>query len=100
MDITFDIKTTPITDDYDISNSNVLGVGVNGKVVECIHRRTGFKYALKILIDNPKSRREIHIQTKATGCRHIVDVIDVYHNTYGSHTCFLVIMEWFVTAYL
>lgn len=28
------VKSNPITDDYKIS-SNVLGLGINGKVVEC-----------------------------------------------------------------
>jgi len=37
----------PITDDYKISK-NVLGVGINGKVVECTKRKTGDKFALKV----------------------------------------------------
>jgi hypothetical protein len=40
-------KITPITDDYTIS-SNVLGLGINGKVVECTNKRSGQKYALKV----------------------------------------------------
>ena len=40
------IKTTPIYDDYDISTA-VLGLGINGKVVECTNKKTGVKYALK-----------------------------------------------------
>ena len=40
-------KTTPITDDYEISNT-VLGLGINGKVVQCTNRKTGAKYALKV----------------------------------------------------
>lgn len=40
-------KTTPITDDYEISTT-VLGQGINGKVVECIDRRTGTVFALKV----------------------------------------------------
>lgn len=39
--------THPITDDYKISK-NVLGVGINGKVVECVNRKSGQKYALKV----------------------------------------------------
>lgn len=42
-------KKTPITDDYEISN-NVLGLGINGKVVECIRKSNGIKYALKVRI--------------------------------------------------
>uniref|UniRef100_A0A182N2W4 Protein kinase domain-containing protein n=1 Tax=Anopheles dirus TaxID=7168 RepID=A0A182N2W4_9DIPT len=39
-------KLTPITDDYEISNT-VLGLGINGKVVQCTSRSSGHKYALK-----------------------------------------------------
>ncbi|VVC92795.1 unnamed protein product [Leptidea sinapis] len=70
-------KTTPITDDYDISNT-VLGLGINGKVVECKEKRTNTRRALKVLHDSPKARREI---------------IDVYDNTYGGKRCLLVVME-------
>ena len=40
-------KTSNITVDYTIS-SRTLGVGINGKVVECFSKRTGQKYALKV----------------------------------------------------
>lgn len=40
-------KATPITDDYEISN-HVLGLGINGKVVECYDRKTREKFALKV----------------------------------------------------
>lgn len=40
-------KVTPITDDYEISN-HVLGLGINGKVVQCYDRNTREKYALKV----------------------------------------------------
>lgn len=42
-----DPKKTPITDDYEISN-NVLGLGINGKVVACMRKSNGLKYALKV----------------------------------------------------
>lgn len=42
-------KTTPLVDDYEISNT-VLGLGINGKVVECTNRKTNQKYALKVRI--------------------------------------------------
>lgn len=42
-------KITPITDDYQITNA-VLGLGINGKVVECFRRRTNEKFALKVSI--------------------------------------------------
>lgn len=40
-------KKTAITDDYKLSN-NVLGLGINGKVVECYSKADGRKYALKV----------------------------------------------------
>lgn len=40
-------KTTPITNDYMITG-NVLGLGINGKVVECVAKSTQEKYALKV----------------------------------------------------
>ena len=40
-------KTALISNDYQISNT-VLGLGINGKVVECFHKKTGEKFALKV----------------------------------------------------
>jgi len=42
-----DTKKNIITDDYIVSRQ-VLGLGINGKVVECFKRDTGEKYALKV----------------------------------------------------
>lgn len=41
-------KTNPIIEDYSIS-SNVLGLGINGKVVECFSKKDNTKYALKVM---------------------------------------------------
>ncbi len=49
------IKSSPLVDDYVIS-TNVLGLGINGKVVECTEKATGRKFALKVLKDNAKAR--------------------------------------------
>lgn len=40
-------KKNQITDDYVLSG-NVLGLGINGKVIECTSRADGRKYALKV----------------------------------------------------
>lgn len=40
-------KKHAVTEDYQLSKQ-VLGLGVNGKVLECFHRRTGQKCALKV----------------------------------------------------
>lgn len=56
----------------------VLGVGINGKVVECEHRSTGKKFALKILRDIPKAKREAELHFLASGHPNIVRIYDVY----------------------
>lgn len=85
-------KTTPIIQDYKISDK-VLGLGINGKVVECFDKRSGAKYALKVLIDCAKARREVELHWRASNCCHIVNLIDVYENTYAGKKCLLVVME-------
>ncbi|XP_065080369.1 MAP kinase-activated protein kinase 2 [Ochlerotatus camptorhynchus] len=85
-------KATPITDDYEISNT-VLGLGINGKVVQCTAKKTSNKYALKVLHDNAKARREVELHWRASGCRNIVNIIDVYENSYSGNRCLLVVME-------
>jgi len=40
-------KRVPISQDYRLS-SNVLGLGINGKVLECYCKADGQKYALKV----------------------------------------------------
>ncbi|KAG5338952.1 MAPK2 kinase, partial [Acromyrmex heyeri] len=85
-------KATPITDDYEISN-HVLGLGINGKVVQCYDKNTRQKYALKVLHDCAKARREVELHWRASNCRHIVQVKDVYENSYSGNKCLLVIME-------
>jgi len=88
---TMQVKTNPISDDYRIS-STVLGLGINGKVVECTSS-DGQKCALKVLKDNTKSRREIDLHWRSSGCKHIVNIRDVYENTYNGQKCLLVVME-------
>jgi serine/threonine protein kinase len=74
-------------------SNNVLGLGINGKVVECFCKRTQQKYALKVLRDVPKARREVDLHWRASGCRQIVNIKDVYENSYNGHKCLLVVME-------
>lgn len=44
---TLQIKKNAITDDYKVT-SQVLGLGINGKVLEIFQKTTGDKYALKV----------------------------------------------------
>ncbi|XP_075218658.1 MAP kinase-activated protein kinase 2 [Lycorma delicatula] len=85
-------KTTTITDDYEIC-STVLGVGITGKVVQCIAKKTKERYALKVLRDCVKARREVDLHWKASSCVQVVNIIDVYENTYTGSRCLLVVME-------
>lgn len=83
---------TPITNEFKISDT-VLGLGINGKVVECVKKSTGQKFALKVLKDNAKSRREIDLHWRASSCKHIVNIEAVFENTHNNHKCLLVVME-------
>ncbi|BES91207.1 Map kinase-activated protein kinase [Nesidiocoris tenuis] len=85
-------KTHPISDEYVISKT-VLGLGINGKVVQCHHKKTGELYALKVLQDSVKARREVELHWRVSGFKHIVSIIDVFLNTYAGKKCLLVIME-------
>eukprot|EP00128_Syssomonas_multiformis_P013257 Colp12_sorted_trinity150504_noHs@17126 len=70
---------TPIHKDY-IVTSQSLGVGVNGKVLLCIHKNSKQKFALKILKDTPRSRREIDLHFRCSGHPNVVKIVDVYEN--------------------
>lgn len=85
-------KSSPITQDYSISD-HVLGLGINGKVVQCHDKTRGCKFALKVLRDSVKARREVDLHWRASNCRHIVNIVGVYENVYGGNRCLLVVME-------
>lgn len=85
-------KKYPITNDY-IINQRVLGLGVNGKVLECVHRASGEKRALKVLKDNSKSRREIDLHWRTCSHPNIVNLKDVYEGVFLGHKSLLVVME-------
>ncbi|XP_023582830.1 MAP kinase-activated protein kinase 3 isoform X2 [Trichechus manatus latirostris] len=85
-------KKYAVTDDYQLSKQ-VLGLGVNGKVLECFHRRTGQKCALKLLYDSPKARQEVDHHWQASGGPHIVRILDVYENMHHGKRCLLIVME-------
>ncbi|XP_068122339.1 MAP kinase-activated protein kinase 2 [Hyperolius riggenbachi] len=89
---TVPVKKNAITDEYKVTNQ-VLGLGINGKVLEIFSKKTGEKFALKMLQDCPKARREVELHWKASQCSHIVKIIDVYENLYQSRKCLLIIME-------
>uniref|UniRef100_A0A3B5QQV7 non-specific serine/threonine protein kinase n=1 Tax=Xiphophorus maculatus TaxID=8083 RepID=A0A3B5QQV7_XIPMA len=87
-----DIKRNAVTDDYKIS-TQVLGLGINGKVLECFNKKTGEKCALKILYDSPKARREVELHWRVSGGPYIVRILSLYENMHHGKKCLLIIME-------
>uniref|UniRef100_A0A3B4YPG1 non-specific serine/threonine protein kinase n=1 Tax=Seriola lalandi dorsalis TaxID=1841481 RepID=A0A3B4YPG1_SERLL len=81
-----------VTDDYKIT-AQVLGLGINGKVLECYCKTTGEKCALKILYDTPKARREVELHWRVSGGPHIVPILSLYENMHKGKKCLLIIME-------
>uniref|UniRef100_A0A3P9LV92 non-specific serine/threonine protein kinase n=1 Tax=Oryzias latipes TaxID=8090 RepID=A0A3P9LV92_ORYLA len=81
-----------VTEDYKIT-SQVLGLGINGKVLECYCKKTGAKCALKILYDTPKARREVDLHWRVSGGPHIVQILSLYENMYQGKKCLLIVME-------
>lgn len=73
-------KTYSITKDYDIKWTKSLGSGISGPVRLCIHKETRKEYALKILLDRPKARKEVTLHWLCSGSDHIVRAVDVYAN--------------------
>ena len=73
-------KETPITEDYDVLWQDHLGTGVSGPVRLCVHKATGEKRALKVLVDREKSRSEISLHWSCSGSPYIVNILDVYKN--------------------
>ncbi|KAM9410066.1 MAP kinase-activated protein kinase 2-like isoform 1-T1 [Pholidichthys leucotaenia] len=87
-----EFRRNAVTDDYKIT-SQVLGLGINGKVLECYCKKTGEKCALKILYDTPKARREVELHWRASGGPHIVRILGLYENMHQGKKCILIVME-------
>ena len=73
-------KTRSIQNDYEIKWHRNLGSGISGPVRLCIHKDTRKEYALKILLDRPKARKEVTLHWLCSGSDYVVRVIDVYAN--------------------
>ncbi|XP_028967250.1 MAP kinase-activated protein kinase 2 [Galendromus occidentalis] len=80
------------TDIY-LVGDRTLGVGINGKVLECTHKVTKQVYALKVLKDSPKARREVELHQRSSSCPYIVRIHEVYENMFAGHNCLLIVME-------
>ncbi|XP_077385846.1 MAP kinase-activated protein kinase 2-like isoform X1 [Festucalex cinctus] len=86
------LRKNAVTDDYKIT-SHVLGLGINGKVLECFCKKTGHKCALKILYDTPKARREVELHGRVSGGPHVVRILSLYENMHKGKKCLLIVME-------
>ncbi len=73
-------KSNSIQDDYEIKWHKNLGTGISGPVRLCINKSNGEEYALKILLDRPKARKEVTLHWLCSGSEHMVRVVDVYAN--------------------
>ncbi|XP_076453396.1 MAP kinase-activated protein kinase 5-like [Babylonia areolata] len=76
-----DMKVNLIEQDFVVHWNEQLGTGVNGPVRPCQERSTGKPFALKCLMDCPRSRQETRIQQLVSGHPHIVCLYRVYHNS-------------------
>ncbi|XP_076132317.1 MAP kinase-activated protein kinase 2-like [Alosa pseudoharengus] len=86
------LKKSVITEEYKVT-SQVLGMGINGRVLEVFRKSNSQKYALKMLLDCPKARREVELHCRASTCPHIVGIADVYENLYQGKKYLLIVME-------
>ncbi|XP_038871935.1 MAP kinase-activated protein kinase 2-like [Salvelinus namaycush] len=87
-----EFKRNAVTEDYKIT-TQVLGLGINGKVLECYCKKTGDKCALKILHDSPKARREMELHWRVSGGPYIVRILSLYNNMHQGEKCLVIIME-------
>ena len=74
------VKSYSIQDEYEIKWYDKLGSGVSGPVRLCIHRESGKEFALKILLDKEKSRKEVSLHWRCSGGDYIVKIVDVFAN--------------------
>ncbi|KAL7671541.1 hypothetical protein ACOME3_006435 [Neoechinorhynchus agilis] len=86
-------KRNTVTQEYELSKES-LGYGINGKVLKCKRISDGKQFAVKILRDSPKARREIDLHSRAAkDSQYIVGIEDVFENLHGKERCLLMIME-------
>lgn len=60
----------------------------------CFGKTDGVKYALKVLRDGPKSRREVQLHYLTNHHENIVTIVDIFENTFDGVKCLLVVIEF------
>ncbi|CAJ0564629.1 unnamed protein product, partial [Mesorhabditis spiculigera] len=91
--ISFPYHTHQITDDYKVS-AEIIGIGESGKVMACYNLVDGTKYALKVLRDSPKARREVELHYLTSSHENVVTIHDIYENTFDGLKCLLIVIEF------
>lgn len=87
-------KKNSIHDEYFVTDQ-VLGKGANRPVVLCINKKTNVKYALKVLEDSARSRREISTHWKVSmNSDYIVKIADLYECTRSRKKYILLVLEY------
>lgn len=60
----------------------------------CFSRTNNEKYALKVLRDGPRSRREVYLHYLTHKHENIVSIIDIFENTFDGVKCLLIVVEF------
>ena len=76
-----EIKTSSITDDYDVDWDQKLGTGISGPVRVATKRSTGEKFAIKVVVDRPKAVQEVQMHWRCSGHPHVVSIYEVFQNS-------------------
>ena len=72
-----EICSSDIKQDYKLIWSRI-GNGISGSTYMCVSRVLDYKYALKILDDNKRSRAEIRLQRRCQHSENVVPIVDVF----------------------
>nr|CAB3263641.1 MAP kinase-activated protein kinase 5-like [Phallusia mammillata] len=75
-----EIKTSSITDEYDVDWNQKLGTGISGPVRVATKRNTGEKFAIKVVVDRPKAQQEVQMHWNCSGHPHVVTLYEVFRN--------------------
>ncbi|GMR36541.1 hypothetical protein PMAYCL1PPCAC_06736, partial [Pristionchus mayeri] len=87
------LSKAPVTDFYRVSHE-IIGEGESGKVMAVYRIKDGQKFALKVLRDCQKARREIELHWLTHTHENIVSIIDMFENTFEGTACLLLVVEF------
>lgn len=60
----------------------------------CYQKVTGEKFALKVLRDSQKARREVELHWLTNAHENVVSILDIYENTFDNVKCLLMVVEF------